>query len=176
MYLNIQKINNKILKESENYFPDSFCYNLKKDKPWTYRESLVARYIIKQNNNTYTSISHKKGLVFIWTSNKKIWIDIEILKERDKHLLSKFKREEFDLLGWKSWINFYILWTAKESIIKYLNLKLDDITDIILTNYDNISENKWWLTFSKKMKFNYKGNINLVYSWRDKEIIFSVCV
>lgn len=185
MYLKIQKINSRILKESEEYFWWDFCDKLKKQKPWTYVESLVARYLIEKNNQRaktlcwqielYLSISHKKDLVFIWTSKNNIWVDIEILKERDINLLDKFREEEYSLLWWKNWKNFYILWTAKESIIKYLNLLLDNIEDIILirsiTNKQFISD----LEFVHNLELQYKWDKLKVFSGEDSENIFSVC-
>jgi len=180
MNLKIQKINQTIIKESEKYFWGSFCDNLKKVKYWTYNESLVARYLIKKNNNIFSSISHKKGLVFIWTNNTKIWVDIELMKIRWTELLHKFNNNEYNILEkkdnqrveplcWQTykWDLFYILWTAKESIIKFDNLKLDNIQDILLIKSEKIKKDISWIIFNKKLTFKYLDTIYKTYSWSD---------
>ena len=175
MQLIIQEVNNIILKESEIYFWEFFYSNLKKQKKWTYNESLVARFLIEKNKDKYSSISHKKDLVFIWTSDKNIWVDIEILKQRDKNLLDKFLSEEYEILWGKNWDNFYKLWTAKESIIKFENLLLDDIEKIFLEKDENINEEFSWIWFNKKFKLKFNNKEFIVYVWNKENIIFSVC-
>ena len=184
MNLKIQKINQTIILESEKYFWDSFCDKLKKEKYWTYNESLVARYLIEKNNNVCFSISHKKDLVFIWTNSSKIWIDIEIMKIRWTDLLYKFRSNEYNILEkkdkticWKTydWDLFYILWTAKESIIKFDNLKLDNIEDIFLIKSEKIEKDISWIIFNKKLTFKFLDKIYKTYSWSDWNIFYWVC-
>ena len=175
MYLKIKKIDNTILLDSEKYYGDSFCDFLKKEKPWTYKESLVARYLIAQNKKTFSSISHKKDLVFIWTSDNKIGVDIEILKERDINLLDSFD-EEYNMLWWKNWHNFYILWTAKESIIKYNLWRLDDISEIKLIKTKINIKNILNLNFSYELVFKFNWKKYIVFNWNVEEIYFSICL
>ncbi|MDQ7023045.1 MAG: 4'-phosphopantetheinyl transferase superfamily protein [Candidatus Gracilibacteria bacterium] len=186
MYLEIKKINSEIIKISQNYFGDIFCKNLKKEKPGTYNESLVARFLIEQNKNKYSSISHKKNLVFIGTNNSKIGVDIEIFKKRDENLLEKFSEEEHRNLGGKkllqgakdpygkTWKNFYILWTAKESIIKYENLVLDNIEEIILINSENINLEINNIIFNKKLLLKFGDKNFEVYSGNKVDLYYSV--
>ena len=176
MFLKIQKINNELINKSEKEFWDLFCKKLKKQKYWTYNESLIARYLIKQNENKFSSISHKKNLIFIWINNKKIWVDIEIFKERNSSLLNKFLKQEYLLLWEKNWYNFYILWTAKESIIKYENLQLDIIYNIIIKKYKKINKNIWDIFFDKKIIFELNSKKFIVYSWNKKNIFYSICI
>ncbi len=190
MYLKIQKINTKIIKKSEEYFSDSFCNKLKNQKSWTYNESLVARYLLAPFLNKEGfwgwSISHKKNLVFIWTNNSKIWVDIEILKKRDENILEKFLEKEYKILWekekqgtkdpcWKNWKIFYILWTAKEAIIKFENLLLDDMEKIILEKSENINENFSEIKFNKKLVFSFKNKNFIVYSGNSEDIFYSIC-
>jgi len=197
MHLILQKISPKLIKNSQNFFWEDFCNELKKQKPWTYNESLVARYLIKNSPllikervRGWSSISHKKNLVFVWISKEKIWVDVEILKKRDENLLEKFKKEEYGILDWKNcrdtpcgypcyspknWENFYILWTAKEAIIKYENLKLDNIEEIILENVEMFGKNISWLNFEKKLFLRFKNKNFIVYSWKKDDLIFWVC-
>jgi len=192
MYLEIKKINSKDIKIAEKYFWNNFCEKLRKEKPWTYKESLVARYLLSPFLNKEGikewSISHKKDLVFIWTSENKIWVDIEIFKIRDKNLLNKFNKEEYNILSWNktqrakalcwkaiNFENFYILWTGKESIIKYENLILDNIEEILLKKIENINLEISWIKFNKKLFLEFWGKIFEVISGRDRDIFYSVC-
>ncbi len=172
--------------KAENFLSVSFCDDLKNKKPWTYIESLVARYLIKSLSKEwqgakdpcckYSSISHKKDLVFIWVSDKKIWVDIEIIKKRDAHLLEKFSNTEYSLLWQTDWNSFYALWTAKEAIIKYENLLLDDIENILLDNVEEYLWNVSWIMFQYKLVFCYNNKQFIVYYWKEKSLAFSVCI
>ena len=210
MHLEIKKINSEDVEKSEKYFWINFCKNLKKEKPWTYNESLVARYLLEKKYQrakalcwqaiNYSSISHKKNLVFIWTKNSKIWLDIELLKIRDKNLLNKFREEEYHILWWKktqrtkehcwknmqrakalcwqavTFKNFYVLWTAKESIIKYESLLLDNIEEIVLESSENINLEINKIKFSKKLLLYFWNKKFEVYSWSELDLYYSVCV
>jgi len=179
MQLEIKKINKEIIEKSERYFWNNFCEKLRKEKPWTYNESLVARYLISTFLNKEGikkwSISHKKDLVFIWINNKKIWVDVEILKRRWFELLEKFTRNEYKILWEKNWENFYTLWTTKESIIKYENLILDNIENIILKKSENINLEISWIKFQKKLFLEFENKIFNVYSGNNWNIFYSVC-
>ena len=113
---------------------------------------------------------YKKDLTLIWVGKEKIWLDVEIFKEKDSSLLDIFKDKEYNLLWWKNWENFYILWTGKESLIKYNLWKLDDMQNLILEKVvleKNIID---WLTFDKILVINWKkvynfGNSKIVYSF-----------
>jgi hypothetical protein len=68
MYLEIKNINKKLFDESLSFFSNDFINELKQKS--TFKESLVARYLIEKNKNINPkyinySISHKKDLVFI---------------------------------------------------------------------------------------------------------------
>lgn len=110
MYLKIKKINKKILNNALFFFDKKYIEKLKEKS--TFKESLVARYLIKKSPNyekdIFTSILHKKDLVFIWVSEEKLWVDIEIIKQRDISLLNSFLDIEYELLWWKNWFYFLI--------------------------------------------------------------------
>ena len=202
MYLKITKIDSKILELSKKYFSDNF-YNFLNQATRVeslFARFLICKYIEKEENiilsnseknnfisyetwlnwtkiwnrKYFFSISHKKELVFIWVNNSKIWLDIELNKNRDESLLNKFNIKEYSILWWKNWDNFYLLWTSKESIIKYLNLGLDNIEDVILIKEEILEENIWWIIFSRERIFKYKWKKIIVYWWKDKDMIYSV--
>lgn len=190
MLLKKLNLDNKILKDAKSSFNINYIEN-KSD------ESIVARYIIykelkRQGINNYLpkvdndwipifvddnfwSISHKTWLVFVWISKDKIWLDIEVYKERDTSLLDKFNLEEYNLLGWKNWNNFYILWTAKESIIKYNLWKLDYIKGIKLISTSSHIKNISWINFTDELVFLFNWLVYYVYSWDSDDIFYSIC-
>ncbi len=180
-------------KKAIKYFPLDYINSL-----WS-KESIVSRFIISKkiekifninnyllkfdenwiplfDNGIFWSISHKDNLVFVWVHNELIWIDLEIYKERDLSVLDQFEIEEYNILWWKNWDNFYILWTAKESVIKFNLLNLNDLSKIKLIQEKNIQKNISNLEFSKKLLLSYNSWINQVYFWRKDEIFYSVCI
>ncbi len=82
----------------------------------------------------YWSVSHSSNYVSFILSDEPTGIDIAEYEERDVSLFDMHSDSEYDLLGGKSWINFYILWTAKESIIKCIGWQLDDMKYIVCTH------------------------------------------
>lgn len=193
MFLKIQKNINSDYNKALKYFSLDYLATLKS------KESIVSRFIISKevekkykikkylpkinlnwiplfDNGIFWSISHKEDLVFVWVNNKKIWVDIEIYKERDLSLLNQFNDEEYALLWWKKWINFYILWTAKESIIKHDLLKLDDILYIKLIKIKDIKKVIDGMIFIKELLFDYKTSQKQVFFWKKDDIFYSVCV
>jgi phosphopantetheinyl transferase len=172
------------------YFPKDYLESLNKPK-----ESIYARYLISKlveenskiknflpkideswvpifENNIFWSISHKKDLVFVWISDKRLGIDLEIIKKRNKSLLDNFDDKEYKLLWWKNWENFYILWTGKEAVIKYNLWKLDDMENLKLEKIKKVEKEIWWINFDKKLIISWKVVYNLV----DKDKVLSVCL
>lgn len=80
----------------------------------------------------YWSISHSEHYVAFIISEQPTGIDISEYQERDDSLLETHTMSEYELLWGKNWDNFYILWSAKESIIKLISWKLDTINQIHL--------------------------------------------
>lgn len=190
MQLKLIITNDDLFFKSCKYFPKKYLTNLL-FKPF-FKESIISRYFISNmiwNNylvnvdkkwipifdNKYKfSISHKKGVVFIWVSKENLWLDLEIFKERDLSLLVNFYDKEYNILWEKNWINFYILWTANESIIKY---NLDDNYykwKYILYKQEDILEIIDWIKFTKKLSLKSNYWVYEVYSWRQNNYIYSI--
>lgn len=127
------------------------------------------------NHGIYWSISHKKDFVFLWISRNIIWVDIELYKERSIDFLDFFSEEEYCILLWKTWLNLYILWTAKESVIKYILSDFDDMKNIVLKSFNVTSKNIHWINFIYKLDFAYAWKAYSVLSWKKNKKIYSIC-
>ncbi len=193
MFLQISNNIDFLYEEAITYFSLDYLTTLKS------KESIVSRFIVSKevekiywvknylpkidsywiplfDNGIFWSISHKEDLVFVWINDKMIWIDIEVFKERDLSVLEQFTMGEYNLLWWKKLENFYILWTAKESIIKYNLWKLDDIININLINVKDIEKVIDGMIFTKELLFDYKTNKMQVFFWKKDDVFYSVCV
>ena len=49
--------------------------------------------------------------------------------------MSIFHAEEYDIIGDTAWKSFYILWTAKEALIKKLYRTMDDMKNMKIVGY-----------------------------------------
>ncbi len=153
----VQKCNNFFLKKAKNFFD----YKIKNMSD----ESIASRYLViklmeasnyhnisfletlpsgapKPISNLYWSISHKivskEIYIGVVISSEPIGIDIEYKKPRSCELLNFFSDKEYAILGDKNWLNFYKIWTAKEALIKKLNLELSQIKTIKFLNANYI--------------------------------------
>jgi len=186
----LQKNKPDLIQKSKNYFPEKYLEKLK----YKQEESIVARYLISKlveekfwvknflpeideewipifKNNIFWSISHKKGIVFVWVSDEKIWLDLEVIKPRDENLLDIFKNIEYNILWWKSLKNFYMLWTIKEALLKYNLAKLDDMKNFKLTWIEEQKNVFWEIEFNKKLKISGK---EIFIKIKDK-LVLSLC-
>ncbi len=198
MHLLITEINDILFKEAIEYFEEDNNYLINIENKPTFIQSIISRYLISKHieenfwikkyypktnenwtpifeKNIYWSISHKWDYIFIWIWKEKIWIDIEIFKERDISLLDKITEKEYEILWWKNWQTFYTLWTGKESIIKRKQLKLDDIYKIKLKENTEEKNTKSGIIFSKKLIFDFNWEKLKVLSWMDNYLYYSVC-
>ncbi len=83
-------------------------------------------------NLYFWSISHSEHYVAFSISDTPTGIDIVEMIERDGSLLSTHTDAEYYILWGKNWQNFYLLWSAKESIIKCASGVLEDVSSIWL--------------------------------------------
>lgn len=140
-------------------------YSLKKDIEW---KPIFSKGI-------HWSISHKKECIFIWCSDRNIWIDLEIYKERSIDFLNSFKKNEYNILWWKNWDFFYILWTAKESVIKYNLWNLDDMKNISVISMNLIEKKISNIDFHTELKLLFNWEQHIVLSWKLGKNIYSIC-
>jgi phosphopantetheinyl transferase len=82
--------------------------------------------------------------------------------------------EEYKLIWWENEINFYRLWTIKESVIK-LNLSWMDNLDKIkiskILKKNNILEN---INFDLEIYWNFENKNFICYNWVDWGLVYSV--
>lgn len=118
----------------------------------------------------YFSASYSSDWLVLAFSEKKIGIDIEIIKERSKVLLEKYS-EELELFWAESRHNFYLLRTAKEALLKKVNwIRLDLIEEMKVIKVESASDliiDK--TTFKRKITLQYKGENYQVFSTIDDE-------
>lgn len=193
--LKLINVDSENINYASEYFDDEYLSDLKSLKPNSYNESLVARYIVskitdeefdidnfvpkidfdeeEEEVGLYYSISHKQWLIFIWVSEKPIWVDIELITNRDVSVFEYFTNNEWNVLGEKNFDNFYLGWTAKESLLKYLELWIDNINNIDILRII-IESNKFWdVEFNKIIVLNYDWNYFKAYSWKNiKKLMF----
>ena len=126
-------------------------FAFKKNKPYSYKESLCARLLVmklcriptgkadvffRQSLSMYRfekyywSISHKGNVLAAAIDTKPVGIDIELNAAKDTHLLSFFSDDEWRVLGKRTWTHFYMAWTAKEACLKALSLPFFAIKEI----------------------------------------------
>lgn len=80
----------------------------------------------------YWSISHSDNFLAYSLSDTPTGIDIAEFQERDISLLDTHSKSEYQILWGVNWNNFYLLWTAKEAIIKAYWNSLDQMNSIML--------------------------------------------
>lgn len=67
----------------------------------------------------FWSISHKPKMAVAAIARAPIGVDVEALLPRRMELYDQVgSEEEWRILGGRSWENFFVLWTAKESVMK----------------------------------------------------------
>ena len=114
----------------------------------------------------YWSLSHSAHYVAYCVWSSAVGIDIAEIDERDESLLSTHSDAEYTLLGWAWWRSFYILWTAKESIIKLIGSTLETMGEIRLVwslSKDNFQYDYWWISYTVSTFQDH--NITLSYTY-----------
>lgn len=106
------------------------------------------------------NITHSHEMVMLAVSDKPIGIDVERIEERDYKKFSKrfFSEEEQSRVN--GLLSFYVLWTKKESFVKYLGGSVADVCETEFTD-----------------KIRFKGEEQSVFSVSEKmdDYVFSVC-
>lgn len=146
--------------------------------------------ILSQNHQIKTafwtffySASYSGDWLCLGITQPKIWVDIEIVKPRSPHLLTKYA-SELKILWWTSnWNDFYRLRTAKEALLKANNLKnLDLINDFKLVSVKAsnrsfpLAEKKQLLHCDLELIIAREQKSFVVQSFVYEEIIGAICI
>lgn len=192
MFLQIIHIDESLVGRAQKYFDEGYKESLT-EKAF-YEESLAARYLIseqiwnnyipltdndgvpKYQDTNRWSLSHKRGLVFLWVYSDSIWVDIEEIKERDTSLLEIFSENEYQILWGKTWKNFYIMWTSHEAIVKYEREKEYQEGMYRLVSSQSMREDISWMSFQMQLEFcTWEKKYNILI-WQKQDYIYSVCI
>ncbi len=85
------------------------------------------------------SLSHAGNFVAVAWSQSEVGIDIEVPVPRSDLLWAQWTEAEWQILRTKNWFNFYVLWTAKEALVKKLSCTLDGLPDMCLTGREGLT-------------------------------------
>jgi phosphopantetheinyl transferase len=82
-----------------------------------------------QCGNYWFSTSYSVDQIFFALDQEKVVVDMEKMIARDENLLPKMTKIVDGKRG-----NFYLQWCSKECLVKWLDLPLDAVQDILLQN------------------------------------------
>ena len=186
--LKILNINKNIISQATNFLPKDYIKTLKNKS--NFNESIVARFLIFKNHNFlpiidinqkpifendfFWSISHKENLVFVWSSNIPIWIDIEIIKKRSLEIFSLHLKKEYIFFWEKNLKNFYLLWVLKESVIKLNLITLDDLEYINIQSIIKKNIIIDWIKFMFQAYWIYKNTEFISFIWYKNNLVYAI--
>lgn len=186
--LKIIKITPDLIIKAKSLLPLDYIKSLENKQ--NFNESIIARYYIfkKSNflpkidnswkpifeNKNFWSISHKKNIVFIWTNDSPIWVDIEVIKQRWNEVFSLNKEDEYKLFWEKNFENFYKLWTIKESVIKLHLVWIDDLEKVRIDKIEKKETTIDWIKFEFKILWKFKNKDFVSYSWFENNLVYAV--
>ncbi|MBP6981283.1 4'-phosphopantetheinyl transferase superfamily protein [Candidatus Gracilibacteria bacterium] len=123
--------------------------------------------ILPGGERGYWSLSHTEKYVAYIFSDTPCGIDIIEHISRSEDLLLLHKKEEYGIVGGSLWDAFYIIWSAKEALIKKLSLLLDDMTSIEIVDC-SISHNSCILRYmgiEHTVSYMQKSKFTLSYTF-----------
>lgn len=136
-----------LYQEAKNYFLQQWRSDLASRE----QNSLIWAYLITQHmhkswktwfsfvewvytyEDLYFSTSHTWDLLMIAIDTKKVAVDIEYTHPRDASLLYNINMPHSPYSPWE---NFYIQWSAKECLVKFLNLTSMEIHNMSFVSFD----------------------------------------
>lgn len=122
----------------------------------------------------FFSASYSDAWMILAFDQEKVGVDIELLKPRNPSLLQKWA-EELTVRGENNREGFCRLRTAKEALLKALNLQnLDLIDHIKLIDIKNTSEVAWEVHFNKILTLRWSDQCYELRSFKYQEIIGAV--
>ena len=174
MYLAVFICDDNLYQEAKGFFLQQWRSDLL-SKDWT---SLIGAYLVtqylRQNwkpwfnfidwvytyEDMYYTTSHSDDFLMVAIDNKKVAVDIECIHSRDVSLLRNIKIPNST---YSKRENFYIQRSAKECLVKFLNLTSDAMKDMKISKFaqhSHFSVDEW----------EFASLITLTYKWNDYRI------
>jgi len=147
MYLSVVACDENLYQEARAFFLQQWRSDLLvKDQIsliWAY---LVTKYFrenwkpkfsfiewVYSYEDLYFSTSHTDNLLMIAVDDTQIAVDFEYMHPRDASLLNDVKLPHSKFSPWE---NFYIQWTAKECLVKFLDLTSNEMREMKVAKFD----------------------------------------
>ena len=147
MYLSLTVCDEELYQKAREFFIQLWRSDLlsreKSALIWAY---LVKQYLRNTGKSWYMfeewqysydgiffSTSHSEDLVMVAVDTKKIAVDIEYIRPRNESLLQNIHNIPNSPYG--QWENFYLQRCAKESLVKYLDLKAEDMNEMTVFDF-----------------------------------------
>lgn len=201
MYLEIAETSQEKIQIAEWYFEKSYRDSLLSKT--NYHQSIIARYIISKNISTlynvknyippidynnsaeegiHSSISHSNNFIFVGIHTTKIWVDLEYKKKKKTDIYKIFSENEWMILDTiqayhptKEKIDFfYILWTSKESLIKFLWVNIDAVEKITLKKITLTESIFSQIKFSYILSLEYNNIVYKTYCGENSKVTYSI--
>ena len=190
MYLSLYPLNKETIDLAEQSFPAEYINQLKTSSS-NYHGSLIGRYIVSkhihqetwvwyniatwvyQQDKFYFSYAHTDEYVLVAIEERKIWVDLEIIKSRDTSLLHQY-HSELEHMDKVTWESFYAMRTAKEALIKFLDLSFNEIESIELVGVSEFDIHYGDIHFSKTLSLIYHGEKYAVFHGEKDQLSYAV--
>lgn len=147
----VWKVSGESLDEAATYFPKNYLEKIASDTGRVARLGVsqkasehfgVNNYLPQKDHRgrpegqrgVFWSVADKikvgDAYVAAAISTEPVGVDLECVVPRSRSLLEIFPEEEYVVLGGKTLVNFYKLWTAKEAVIKKVGSTLGVMKDM----------------------------------------------
>lgn len=190
MQLFLQRVDHNLLWEAQQYFSPDFLSHLsapylaqKKIKNLLLQQarSLSESDLLYANQHhafgeKFFSAAYTRDRFFLALADQKVGVDLEYLRPRDEVLLEKFAAD-LQMIGQTDWLWFYLLWTAREAILKASDtFDLDAMEKIQLLSITPSSSSRAGLSFEWSLVFEYLQHHWTVLVHQEATIVCSLCL
>ena len=192
MQLIVKKVEKNEVENMEKSFSEDFLksinppyYNQKLFKFFTYKEyfkvddeKILSKIDLEHYYEwQYVSTSYTWDWIFLAIADKKVWIDIEEIKERSQEMIDFFSKEEYDILWEQSRENFFILWTAEECIIKASNACFfEDWKNVKIKSLEKKDQEVSWIQFWWEWIIQLHEKEYKVLTWIAENKVYSIWI
>ncbi|MDO4714391.1 MAG: 4'-phosphopantetheinyl transferase superfamily protein [bacterium] len=163
------------LKEKA-HFPQRLYKNFWLKKQWRCSETeLLQANQTYQRGSDFFSASYSGEWLFLALSQEKIGVDLEIIKPRSPELLEKYSPALQHHFQVSDRNYFYLLWTAKEAVLKASNRNnLDLIENISLSSAQVQKQRIGQFSFHWQIQLDFEGKSYIVWSGIQDQLCYSL--